>query len=112
MFIQKTFFNTIKHIFSHTHIQSCQISILVFQLTDNTFEVNLRRGPTGFGFSVQDGQSSTDPEMNGVVRIKKVFPLGPAAEGGQLKAGDVLLEVNEQPVGGRTAMVCCHVTVT
>jgi Tol biopolymer transport system component/C-terminal processing protease CtpA/Prc len=40
-------------------------------------------------------------ESTGRLRITHVVPLGPAALTGQIKAGDVLIAVNGQPVGAR-----------
>lgn len=69
----------------------------------NTFMVDLNKGPSGLGFSVYGGVDvDTDDQTQGVVRIKKVFPLGPAKSSQQIQRDDVLLEVNGVPVKGRT----------
>ncbi|XP_022313821.2 tyrosine-protein phosphatase non-receptor type 13-like isoform X2 [Crassostrea virginica] len=70
---------------------------------DNTFMVDLNKGPSGLGFSVYGGVDvDTGDQSQGVVRIKKVFPLGPAKSSQQIQRDDVLLEVNGVPVKGRT----------
>jgi len=70
------------------------------------FDVDLKRGSTGLGFSVQGGQdvSPSDPS-HGIICIKKIFPIGPAAESKKLQPGDVILEVNQQSVKGLTLQV-------
>ena len=57
------------------------------------------KGSSGLGFSVLGMQdvSPGDPSY-GVPRIKKIFPLGAAMDSGKLEVGDVILEVNGQPV--------------
>lgn len=47
----------------------------------------------------------TDDKSQGVIRIKKVFPLGPAISCQQIQRDDVLLEVNQVPVKGLTHAV-------
>jgi C-terminal processing protease CtpA/Prc len=47
----------------------------------------------------------TGDKSQGVVRIKKVFPLGPAISSQQIQRDDVLLEVNGVPVKGLTHAV-------
>lgn len=76
------------------------------KISDNTYEVDLKKGSSGLGFSVQGGSdiNKTDP-YGDVVRIKKLFPLGPALASGQIQAGDVVLEVNGKPVKGLTQAV-------
>ena len=44
-----------------------------------------------------DGQAEGDPDMlHYVTRIKRLFPIGPAADCGKIEAGDVILSVNGQ----------------
>lgn len=77
-----------------------------YLIQENTFMVDLNKGPSGLGFSVYGGVDvDTDDQTQGVVRIKKVFPLGPAKSSQQIQRDDVLLEVNGVPVKGRTHAV-------
>ncbi|XP_013396442.1 tyrosine-protein phosphatase non-receptor type 13 [Lingula anatina] len=70
---------------------------------ENTYEVPLIKGSSGLGFSVLGGRGAhpTDP-VRCIVRVRKVFPLGPAAASGRLEVGDVILEVNGTKVRGLT----------
>lgn len=87
-------------------------------MLENTYSVNLTKKQSGLGFSIH-----TDPSYS-VTRIKRIFPHGPAAHsGGQLREGDVILQVNDQKVKGlsheevmvilhtassRVSLVMCH----
>ena len=61
---------------------------------NNTFEVLIKRNSLGLGFSIMGGPDAPHPHTN-LIRIKKIFPLQPAWESGQLKAGDVILKVDD-----------------
>ncbi|KAK3091931.1 hypothetical protein FSP39_023798 [Pinctada imbricata] len=70
---------------------------------ENTYSVDIRKGSSGLGFSVYGGVDvDTDEPTQGIVRIKQVFPIGPAASSGQIERDDVILEVNGKPVKGLT----------
>ncbi|XP_050390913.1 tyrosine-protein phosphatase non-receptor type 13 isoform X2 [Patella vulgata] len=70
---------------------------------DNTYEVDLVKGTNGLGFSIQGGVDvhPTDPAQC-VPRVKKVFMLGPAAESQVIRAGDVILQVQDTQLRGLT----------
>lgn len=88
-----------------------QNSVLI-NFLDNTFMVDLNKGPSGLGFSVYGGVDvDTGDQSQGVVRIKKVFPLGPAKSSQQIQRDDVLLEVNGVPVKGRTHAVSSQISL-
>jgi len=71
------------------------------QFTDltNTFEVEIKRNSLGLGFSISGGPDASPPWTN-LIRVKKVFPLQPAWETGQLRVGDVILRVCSMPLTG------------
>ena len=62
--------------------------------SQTTFEVDIKRNSLGLGFSIMGGPEAPHPYTN-LIRIKKVFPLQPAWECGQLRPGDVILKVDE-----------------
>jgi len=62
--------------------------------SSTTFEVDVKRNSLGLGFSIMGGPDAPHPYTN-LIRIKKVFPLQPAWECGQLRPGDVLLKVDD-----------------
>jgi len=66
---------------------------------DNTFEVCIKRNSLGLGFSITGGVEAPAPWTN-LIRIKKIFPLQPAWETGQLKIGDVIICVSGVPLSG------------
>ena len=61
---------------------------------DNTYEVNLVKGTSGLGFSICGGKDASPEPARQAVRLKKVFPHGPAALNTDMQVGDVILEVN------------------
>lgn len=66
---------------------------------DVTFEVTLKRNSLGLGLSITGGPDAPEPLTN-YIRIKKIFPLQPAWETGQLQEGDVLLSAGGQVLYG------------
>lgn len=60
--------------------------------------VELNRGPKGFGFSIRGGQEFDSMPLF-VLRIAED---GPAALDGRLKVGDQLMEINGQSTRGMT----------
>ncbi|CAH1795007.1 unnamed protein product [Owenia fusiformis] len=72
-----------------------------FVTKENTFDVPLQKGSQGLGFSVIGGRGShsTDP-LQCIARIRKIFPLGPAASSGKMEVGDIILEVNGKKLKG------------
>ncbi|VDK61353.1 unnamed protein product [Onchocerca ochengi] len=67
--------------------------------TEQTFiNVELNRGPKGFGFSIRGGQEFDSMPLF-VLRIAED---GPAALDGRLKVGDQLMEINGQSTRGMT----------
>ena len=65
-------------------------------ISDNTFAHTMVKGSSGLGFSVLGGRDAHPDPKKCVVRIKRVFPTGSAAQSGMLFEGDVLLEMNGQ----------------
>ncbi|XP_069124056.1 tyrosine-protein phosphatase non-receptor type 13-like isoform X2 [Argopecten irradians] len=76
--------------------------IYSFDTAEEQFTVDLERGSSGLGFSVQNARDlyPTPNTSDNYLCIKKVFPIGPAAESGRIQTGDVILEVNERSVKG------------
>ncbi|XP_066539563.1 partitioning defective 3 homolog isoform X2 [Hoplias malabaricus] len=64
------------------------------------FNVQLRKGPEGLGFSI----TSRDVPIGGSapIYVKNILPRGAAIQDGQLKANDRLLEVNGVDLNGKT----------
>ncbi|KAF4087824.1 hypothetical protein AMELA_G00075680 [Ameiurus melas] len=64
------------------------------------FNVLLRKGPEGLGFSI----TSRDVPIGGSapIYVKNILPRGAAIQDGHLKAGDRLLEVNGVDLNGKT----------
>lgn len=64
------------------------------------FNVQLRKGPEGLGFSI----TSRDVPIGGSapIYVKNILPRGAAIQDGHLKAGDRLLEVNGVDLNGKT----------
>ena len=62
--------------------------------------MRLKKGTQGLGFSIIGGEAQVegDPDttLHYVTRIKRVFPIGPAADCQKVEAGDVILSVNGQ----------------
>lgn len=71
--------------------------------------MTLTKGSSGLGFSVLGGKdpSSPDPRLS-LVRVKKIFPLGAAAQSKKLQLGDVILRVNDKSVEGLSHAVSTH----
>lgn len=69
---------------------------------DNIFEVCMEKNSRGLGLSVCGGWDSApaDPFAR-LIRIKRLYPLQPAADSGLLEIGDILLTVNGTPLTGR-----------
>ena len=73
---------------------------LLFYL-ENTYAVDLVKGIYGLGFSTVGGHQDDNAKLEErVVRIKRVFPIGPAANSQVIHSGDVILAVNGQSVAG------------
>uniref|UniRef100_H3B2S0 Tyrosine-protein phosphatase non-receptor type 13 n=1 Tax=Latimeria chalumnae TaxID=7897 RepID=H3B2S0_LATCH len=70
-----------------------------FVTETNTFDVKVLKNSSGLGFSFCREENFL-PEQPGasIVRVKKLFPGQPAAESGQIEAGDVILQVNGTPL--------------
>ncbi|XP_057178189.1 partitioning defective 3 homolog isoform X2 [Triplophysa rosa] len=64
------------------------------------FNVLLRKGPEGLGFSI----TSRDVPIgsSAPIYVKNILPRGAAIQDGRLKAGDRLLEVNRVDLNGKT----------
>lgn len=59
------------------------------------------------GLSISGGVDSSATPFPGLIRIKRLFPHQAAWATGQLQPGDIILEVNGQPLTGLTNYVCC-----
>ncbi|KAL3876548.1 hypothetical protein ACJMK2_034389 [Sinanodonta woodiana] len=66
---------------------------------ERTFKVILNKGSRGLGFSICGGRENAQPKHQ-VIRIKRVFPLSPAAESEQIQSGDIILRVNDVEMNG------------
>ncbi|CAL1298392.1 unnamed protein product [Larinioides sclopetarius] len=71
--------------------------------SENTFEVVVQKSSRGLGLSISGGIDAygRDP-FSQLIRIRKLYPLQPALECGQLALGDVILEVNGTKMVGLT----------
>ena len=64
-------------------------------ISGNCYSVDLKKGSQGLGFSINGGEPSVeDDTIQYVSRVKRVFPIGPAADSKRILAGDVILLVN------------------
>ncbi|XP_047357833.1 uncharacterized protein LOC124952273 isoform X2 [Vespa velutina] len=63
---------------------------------ESTFRVTLQKSSRGLGLSVSGGGTA------GPVRVKRLFPLQPAALSNKLQPGDILLAANGIPLTGLT----------
>ncbi|XP_029465498.1 inaD-like protein isoform X1 [Rhinatrema bivittatum] len=81
-----------------------------FVTDDNIFEVTLRKNFGGLGFSFLQMGSNVSEGLGGgdIVRVKRLFPGQPADESGQMKPGDVILEVNGRPITGLSYQDVLH----
>ena len=68
---------------------------MLFTVLGNCYSVDLKKGSQGLGFSIIGGETSVeDDTIQYVSRVKRVFPIGPAADSKRILAGDVILLVN------------------
>ncbi|MCP9266461.1 Membrane-associated guanylate kinase, WW and PDZ domain-containing protein 3 [Dirofilaria immitis] len=77
---------------------SPSMSFVSLRLEQTLINVELNRGPKGFGFSIRGGQEFDSMPLF-VLRIAED---GPAALDGRLKVGDQLMEINGQSTRGMT----------
>lgn len=66
---------------------------------DAIFEVELRKGLRGLGFSVL--------EYDGFIFIKQLFPLEAACQSGALQEGDIILSANGNTLADLSSFVSC-----
>ena len=78
---------------------------LVTLCPDSLHAVHLRKAGSGLGLTVFGGSDVHEDPLFCVVRVRKLFPLGPAAQSGHIHVGDVILEVNGTPTTGLTRNV-------
>ncbi|XP_078715730.1 tyrosine-protein phosphatase non-receptor type 13-like isoform X2 [Lampetra fluviatilis] len=72
-----------------------------FVTENNVFEVLLRKGAGGLGFSFMGDTDPGSPEaVRTVVRVKRLFPGQPADASARILPGDVILRVNGIPLKG------------
>uniref|UniRef100_S4RXF0 Protein tyrosine phosphatase non-receptor type 20 n=1 Tax=Petromyzon marinus TaxID=7757 RepID=S4RXF0_PETMA len=72
-----------------------------FVTENNVFEVLLRKGVGGLGFSFMGDTDPGSPEaVRTVVRVKRLFPGQPADASARILPGDVILRVNGIPLKG------------
>ena len=70
-------------------------NVVLFAVLGNCYSVDLKKGSQGLGFSIIGGEPSVeDDTIQYVSRVKRVFPIGPAADSKRILAGDVILLVN------------------
>ncbi|KAJ8418163.1 hypothetical protein AAFF_G00138720 [Aldrovandia affinis] len=74
----------------------------------NTWEMTLRKNPSGLGFSFLISELDSSEDFASVVRIKKLFPGQPAEESGLIRQGDIILAVNSVPVKGLSYQRVLH----
>ena len=72
-----------------------------FSFEGQLFEVTLRRNSLGLGLSITGGPDAPYPFTN-LIRVKKIFPLQPAWETGQILEGDILLSAGGKSLTGMT----------
>ncbi|KAH3747177.1 hypothetical protein DPMN_181598 [Dreissena polymorpha] len=86
-----------------TSLEGCEDDLYgTFVNEENSYSVDLIKGIYGLGFSTVGGQPDSPALSDRVVRIKRVFPIGPARESGKIRSGDVILAVNGQSVTGKS----------
>ncbi|CAL8080934.1 unnamed protein product [Orchesella dallaii] len=78
-----------------------QFQMPQFVAPEYVFEVRLIRDHRGLGLSVTGGLDSQET-YPGLIRVKKVFPMGPAYESGELRPYDIILEANGVALSGLT----------
>lgn len=83
------------------------LALLMAPFADCTFFVQITKGARGLGLSISGGVDST-AAFPGLIRIKRLFPHQAAWATGQLQPGDIILEVNEQPLSGLTNYVSTY----
>ncbi|KAI4496243.1 hypothetical protein M0804_000053 [Polistes exclamans] len=76
--------------------KSLLIGMLINHFSESTFRVTLQKSSRGLGLSVSGGGTA------GPVRVKRLFPLQPAALSNKLQPGDILLAANGIPLTGLT----------
>ncbi|XP_074647744.1 tyrosine-protein phosphatase non-receptor type 13-like isoform X2 [Tubulanus polymorphus] len=77
---------------------------------DNVFTVDLKKDSHGLGFAlVADHECQPGHGQLAVPRVKRIFPVGPAASCKEMQVGDVLLEVNGVKLKGLSITEVTHV---
>ncbi|XP_077410545.1 partitioning defective 3 homolog isoform X2 [Vanacampus margaritifer] len=81
-------------------ISSTQSSSSYIKRKGRRFNIQLKKGPEGLGFSI----TSRDVPVSGSapIYVKNILPRGAAIQDGRLKAGDRLLEVGGVDLNGKT----------
>ncbi|XP_067233429.1 partitioning defective 3 homolog isoform X2 [Chanodichthys erythropterus] len=84
----------------HSRPTSATSSVGYSKKIGRKFNVQLRKGPEGLGFSI----TSRDVPIgsSAPIYVKNILPRGAAIQDGRLKAGDRLLEVNGVDLNGKT----------
>ncbi|XP_048031150.1 partitioning defective 3 homolog isoform X2 [Megalobrama amblycephala] len=84
----------------HSRPTSAASSVGYSKKIGRKFNVQLRKGPEGLGFSI----TSRDVPIgsSAPIYVKNILPRGAAIQDGRLKAGDRLLEVNGVDLNGKT----------
>ncbi|XP_018581375.2 membrane-associated guanylate kinase, WW and PDZ domain-containing protein 3-like isoform X2 [Scleropages formosus] len=77
--------------------QSEQGTLCVIGSKQSCFQVELERGPRGFGFSLRGGK-----EYNMGLYILRLAEDGPALQDGRIHVGDQIVEINGEPTQGIT----------
>ena len=73
--------------------------------TESLHSVHLQKASSGLGLTVFGGSDVHPDPLFCVVRVRKLFPVGAAAQSGQIHVGDAILEVNGKPTTGLTRNV-------
>ena len=81
-------------------------------ISENSNLVKLHKGSSGLGFSVAGGTDADTDLLKRIVRIKQIFPASPASHSGELRVGDVILQINGQRIDGLKRCVSTFVSIS
>lgn len=81
-------------------LEQLELSLGALDIEDakNLFTVEIKKNSLGFGFSIKGGSlggSSGSADSSQYIRIRKIFPLQPAWQTGQLRVGDILVKADD-----------------
>ncbi|XP_059087481.1 uncharacterized protein LOC131883893 [Tigriopus californicus] len=81
-------------------LEQLELSLGALDIEDakNLFTVEIKKNSLGFGFSIKGGSlsgSGGSADTSQYIRIRKIFPLQPAWQTGQLRVGDILIKAGD-----------------